>query len=55
MQRSRAGAPAITLSVPTRYVHTANETANVSDIAATIRLLARYFEQAGTRDYAYEA
>lgn len=53
MQRARGGAPAITLSVPTRYVHTANETANVGDIAATIALLARFLEAAGTRSYGY--
>jgi endoglucanase len=54
MQRVRGGAPAITLSVPTRYVHTANETANQCDIAATIELLARFFEQAGSRSYGYD-
>lgn len=55
MQRQRSGAPAITLSIPTRYVHTANETANQSDIAATISLLARYLEDAGSREYGYDA
>ncbi|MFT4038986.1 MAG: M42 family metallopeptidase [Thermomicrobiales bacterium] len=55
MQRVRAGAPAITLSIPTRYVHTANETASLSDVAATITLLARYLEDAGTREYGYAA
>ena len=54
MQRTRGGVPAITLSVPTRYVHTANETANQGDIAATITLLARYFEEAGSRSYGYD-
>ncbi|MCA9878454.1 MAG: M42 family metallopeptidase [Thermomicrobiales bacterium] len=54
MQRARAGAPAITLSIPTRYVHTTNETASTSDIAATIALLARFIEDAGQRSYAYE-
>lgn len=54
MQRARGGAPAITLSIPTRYVHTANETASKADIAATIDLLARFIEDAGSRSYAYE-
>jgi tetrahedral aminopeptidase len=54
MQRARSGAPAITLSIPTRYVHTANETASKADIAATIDLLARFIEDAGSRSYAYE-
>ncbi len=54
MQRSRGGAPAITLSIPTRYVHTANETANRTDIAGTIALLARFLEDAGSRSYGYD-
>jgi tetrahedral aminopeptidase len=54
MQLARSGAPAVTLSVPTRYVHTVNEMANRSDIQATINLLARFFEDAGSRSYGYE-
>lgn len=54
MQLARRGAAAITLSVPTRYVHTANETATQADIAATINLLARFFEEAGSRSYEYD-
>lgn len=51
MQRSQAGVPVITLSTPTRYVHTVNETANVDDILAVIQLLARYLEEAHSGDY----
>lgn len=51
IQRSRGGVPSFTLSVPCRYVHTVNETASVSDIEATITLLARYLEEAHTRTY----
>lgn len=54
IQRSRAGIPSFTLSIPTRYVHTVNETAAVSDIEACITLLARYLEDAHTRTYGYE-
>ena len=53
IQRSRGGVPSFTLSIPTRYVHTVNETASVSDIQACIDLLARYLEEAHTRDYGY--
>lgn len=53
MQRARAGAPAITISVPTRYVHTVNETSSQSDISGAIRLLARFLEDAGSRSYGY--
>ena len=53
VQRARAGVPAITVSLPTRYVHTVNEMANVADIDGAVALLARFLEDAGTRDYAY--
>lgn len=51
MQRARAGAPAITLSIPSRYVHTVNEMVNVGDLDAASTLLARYLEDAHTGDY----
>jgi endoglucanase len=54
MQRARGGAAAITLSIPSRYVHTVNEMANRDDIAAAIALLARFLEDAGSRSYGYE-
>ena len=54
IQRTRGGVPSFTLSIPTRYVHTVNEMANVGDIEATITLLARYLEDAHTRKYGYE-
>jgi putative aminopeptidase FrvX len=53
MQLSRAGIPVITLSVPTRYIHTVNEMANVDDIQSEIDLLARYLEEAHTGDYRF--
>jgi endoglucanase len=53
IQRSRGGVPSFTLSIPTRYVHTVNEMASLSDIQASIDLLARYLEEAHTRDYGY--
>jgi endoglucanase len=55
IQLSRGGVPSFTLSVPTRYVHTVNETAHKADIEATVTLLARYLEEAHTRGYGYEA
>jgi endoglucanase len=54
MQLARGGAPVVTISIPTRYVHTANETAALSDIGGAIRLLARFLEDAGSRGYGYE-
>ncbi len=51
MQRARAGAPAITLSIPTRYVHTVNEMASLADLDAASTLLARYLENAHKGDY----
>jgi tetrahedral aminopeptidase len=53
IQRSRGGVPSFTLSIPTRYVHSVNEMANVADIQASIDLLAAYLEEAHTRQYGY--
>jgi len=46
VQRARAGVPAITLSIPTRYAHTIIEMANRGDIEATVALLTRTVEAA---------
>jgi endoglucanase len=53
MQRSRAGIPAVTISIPSRYVHTTNETAHVRDIQASIDLLARFLEEAHMSELSY--
>jgi endoglucanase len=52
VQRLHGGIPAVTLSVPCRYVHTPNEMVSASDVEAAITLLARYLEEAGDADYA---
>ena len=39
LQRARAGSKAITLSVPTRYIHTVTETLHPRDMRATVDLL----------------
>ncbi len=46
IQRSRAGVPSITLSIPTRYVHTVTEMLHKEDVSATIELLSAYLQQA---------
>lgn len=46
IQRSRSGVYAGTISIPCRYVHTVNEMSNVSDIEASVTLLARFLETA---------
>ncbi|HKV85276.1 MAG TPA: M42 family metallopeptidase [Ktedonobacterales bacterium] len=51
MQRAGAGAAAITLSIPSRYVHTVNEMVNLGDLDAASSLLARYLEEAHTGEY----
>jgi tetrahedral aminopeptidase len=53
MQRARGGMPAITLSVPMRYVHTPNEMVSEVDIEAAVNLLARYLEEAHTLSYGF--
>ena len=52
VQRQHGGIPAVTLSVPCRYVHTVNEMVSETDVEAAITLLARYLEEAHTGDYA---
>jgi putative aminopeptidase FrvX len=51
VQRLHGGIPAITLSVPCRYVHTPNEMVSEKDVQAAIDLLARYIEEAHAGDY----
>ncbi len=53
IQPSRGGIASITLSIPTRYVHTVNETAHERDIQASVDLLARFLEDAHTTDLSY--
>ena len=44
LQRARSGARAITLSVPTRYIHTVTETLHKRDLRATVDLLRAFLE-----------
>jgi putative aminopeptidase FrvX len=53
MQRTRAGIPVITISMPTRYLHTVNEMVSIDDINAGIQLLVRYLETAHDGDYRF--
>lgn len=53
IQRQNGGIPAFTLSIPTRYIHTVNETVHGDDVQASIDLLARYIEDAVNGDYSY--
>jgi endoglucanase len=52
VQGLHGGVPTMTLSIPTRYVHTPNEMVSVRDLQACIALLGRYLEEAHTGDYA---
>jgi putative aminopeptidase FrvX len=53
VQRLHGGIPSFTLSIPTRYVHTVNETVHPADVQASIDLLARYMEDAHNGQYSY--
>ena len=44
LQRARSGAKVLTLSVPTRYIHTVTETIHQKDLHATVQLLIKYLE-----------
>ncbi len=54
VQRLHGGIPAFTLSVPTRYIHTVNETVHPDDVDASVALLTKYLEDAHTRSYVFE-
>ncbi len=54
VQRLHGGIPAFTLSIPTRYVHTVNETVHEDDVDASVELLRRYIEDAENGKYGYE-
>ena len=54
VQRQNGGVPSFTLSIPTRYVHTVNETVHKKDLKASVDLLARYIEDAHRGDYTYK-
>jgi endoglucanase len=53
IQRLHGGIPSFTLSIPTRYVHTVNETVHPGDVQACIELLAAYLEDAHNGQYGY--
>ncbi len=53
VQRLNGGIPAFTLSIPTRYVHTVNETVHQGDVQASVDVLARYIEDAHNGDYSF--
>ena len=50
IQRIQAGVPVITLSIPTRYVHTSIELVDTGDIKAAIGLLAAFLEDGHRAD-----
>ncbi len=52
MQLARDGSAAITLSIPTRYVHSVVETVHTGDIESAIALLAAFLEVADKVDLA---
>lgn len=54
VQRLHGGIPSFTLSIPTRYVHTVNETVHEDDVDASVNLLAKYIENAHLGDYSYK-
>lgn len=53
IQRLHGGIPSFTLSIPTRYVHTVNETVHPDDVQACIDLLAAYLTEAEKGVYTY--
>lgn len=54
IQRLHGGIPSFTLSIPTRYVHTVNETVHQDDVQACVDLLAAYIEDCHNGVYGWE-
>jgi endoglucanase len=53
LQRAGNAVPSITLSIPTRYLHSVVETIYAPDLEATVDLLARFLETAHEVDLSY--
>jgi tetrahedral aminopeptidase len=53
IQRLHGGIPSFTMSIPTRYIHTVNESVHPADVQACIDLLARYIEDSHNGNYTY--
>jgi putative aminopeptidase FrvX len=53
IQLARGGAYTGTISIPCRYVHSVNESANVGDIEACVQLLARFIERVDLEEIRY--
>src|SRR5262249_31210097 len=51
VQGLHGGVPTMTLSIPTRYVHSPNEVVSAQDLRGCIDLLGRYMQDAHTGDY----
>lgn len=51
VQRQHGGVPSFTLSIPTRYVHTVNETVHPGDVQASIDIMKAYLEDVHKADY----
>jgi endoglucanase len=51
MQLTKEGVAAVTLSIPTRYVHSVVECVHPRDVEATIDLLAAFLERAHEGEY----
>lgn len=51
LQRSRGGTASVTISIPTRYIHTVNEMVSKVDVQAAVRLLTAYIAEAHSRSY----
>jgi tetrahedral aminopeptidase len=54
LQRSRGGAPAVTISTPCRYVHSPVEMVHRGDVEASIALTAAFIEEARPELFALE-
>ncbi len=54
VQKQHGGIPSFTLSIPTLYVHTVNETIHKKDLKASVDVLAKYISDAHNGKYSFE-
>ncbi len=51
MEKAQSGCPVITISLPTRYVHSVVETANIEDLENSVKLLKLFLENVQSGDF----
>ncbi len=51
IQKAKKGVPVVTLSLPTRYLHSPTEMISMDDVEATIQLVVAFLEEVQNGDF----